>query len=125
MYSHIGECKKNLFLYLSFFDTECFSGLRTQREILSSSVSTSYRIIIKQIKLHHSKVIMGFYYLFEITKETSYTTILVYSVAFSASSFVLYAYSVFQLWEKEFSGQRLDRSSDSCPSNKHPPKVER
>ena len=97
-----------------------------QGEILSSSVSTSKRIIIKRIKLHHSKVNMGFdSYLFEITKETSYTTILVYSVAVSAGSFVLYAYSVFQLWEKEFSGNRLDRSSMSSPSNKQPPKVER
>ena len=69
---------------------------------------------------------MGFdSYLFEITKETSYTTILVYSVAVSAGSLVLYAYSVFQLWEKDFSGNRLDRSSISSPSNKQPPKVER
>ena len=120
--------EKNIFFYIFWhsFDTKSFSGLRTQGEISSSSVSTSIRIIINQIKLHHSKVNMGFdSYLFEITKETSYTTILVYSVAVSAGSLVLYAYSVFQLWEKDFSGNRLDRSSISSPSNKQPPKVER
>ena len=72
-----------------------------------------------------SKIAMDYYsYLFELAEGTSYTTMVAYFVTAVAVSFSLYAYSVFQLWEKDFSGHKLDRTNESCPSNKQPPKVE-
>lgn len=43
-------------------------------------------------------------------------------VTFIAISFVYYCYFIFEKWEAAF-GERVCRVSDSCPSNKAPPKI--
>ena len=53
------------------------------------------------------------------------TTLLGYGVTGFVAIFTFYAYFVFTRWEKDFSGKRLRRTADNCPSNKQPPAVAR
>lgn len=53
------------------------------------------------------------------------TTLLGYGVTGFVAIFTFYAYLVFTRWEKDFSGKRLRRTADSCPSNNQPPAVAR
>jgi len=55
----------------------------------------------------------------------SVTTIVAGTVTAIAVVFATYAYWVFTVWEENFSGHRLTRTSQNCPSNKQPPTIQR
>jgi len=48
-----------------------------------------------------------------------------YFVGVVVGLYLLYAVMIFTWWEKDFSGQRLERRKAACPSNKQPPNVKR